>query len=478
MRATRLLAIVLAVAAAALALPACFNPKLEPGFGCGEPDPGPQCPDGFFCDQVTYTCQLDGTEPTPAGVDLGLMLRGPVAARLGDDVVVAGYVVEPPSQVPVFQVRSFDKKGKPVGTATDLTAQFADVDHKSLRAAGSDNAAVIVGRTTGDGTLAIAWVTGAGVVPETTSVVYDAFTVTSSLQLACLAAGYTPDVGFSTIDVKCYNGMPAPSPQRPADHRLGFRSLAAGVGDDNNAVVVVAEVPNQIASSTSDLFAFCPGQPAPPTPFAPNHIPPEDTLAPQVFFSPQDGVAHVAWMTKLGLRTTQLDATDWTNCTVTRPGSLVGTSQVTAFSMVGRGKATGYGQGAGSWTIDLHPNAADPSIANLVTLVDTTFTVDHAIMANPQALTTKDNAPWFFLFAADDSAPSQGYFKYTNLSSMGQDLRYLETLVTSDFAVARRNAGTFFVVYREDQDGTGEDQPLPASLALLDPAGDLEAPSE
>jgi hypothetical protein len=144
---------------------------------------------------------------------------------------------------------------------------------------------------------------------------------------------------------------------------------------------------------------------------------------------------------------------------------------------VGRGRSTGWNDAVGAWSLDLHGSAA-PSIANLVNPQDTPFTVEHPILANPQALTTKDNAPWFFLFAADADTPTRGYFKYTSLMSMGQDVRYFETLVTSDFAVARRNAGTFFVVYRVDEDGGGEDRPLPTSLALLDASGDLEAPSE
>jgi hypothetical protein len=110
--------------------------------------------------------------------------------------------------------------------------------------------------------------------------------------------------------------------------------------------------------------------------------------------------------------------------------------------------------------------------------VDTSFTVDHEITTNPHALSTKDNAVWFFLYAADTATPTQGYLKYTNLNSMGQDVRYLDTLITADFAVARRNAGTFFVVYRVDEDGGGDDRPLPTWLALLDGSGDLEAPSQ
>jgi hypothetical protein len=474
MRAARLLAMLLAVAAL---LPGCFNPKLEPGFECGEDGDQSVCPDGFFCDDVTYTCLRDGTTPTRPAVDLGAMQPGPVAARLGDNVVVAGWVFDPGPGTSVFRVRTFGPTGRPVGQAFD-PSELSDIEPTSLRAAGSDTAAVIAGRINSSRQPVMIWVTSAGAQAEDTGVLYDAFTVMSGQQVACFAGAFTPQSGNSFVDAKCNNGTPGSWMQRPMTTNRGIVSLAAGVADDPSQFVVVAELPGQSGTDPHDLFALCPGQAAPTDPFIlGGYPPPGNDLSPQLFYSPADSLVQVAWKALTGLKTLKLT---WPACA--SPGAAdvkdVGNSSVTDFALVGRGRSTGFGSAPGSWALDLHHAGVDPSIADMISALDVSFSAEHPIVSSPHAAVTKDNAPWFFFFAADSDTPTRGWVKYTSLNSMGQDLRFLQAQITPDFAVARRNAGTFFVVYREDQDGTGAGQPLPTYLALLDSSGDLEAPSE
>jgi hypothetical protein len=453
-------------------LAGCFAPKLEPGFSCGDDPPGPQCPGGFFCDTVTYTCLRNGTSPTPGSVSLGLMQHGLEAARLGDDVVIAGWAFDSDSSATTFQIRTHDKTGQLVAGPFNI-AEFSDVDQASLRSAGSDDAVALVGQKL-TGELQIAWVTASGVSPLTTDAAYEAFAVTGSDQFVCYVGGRTPTAGRSVMDVGCNNGVPTSTFSITAGNRRGFVGLAAGVADDYTKIVVVADVPPQLAAGPHDLFAFCPDQPAPTLPFAQN-LPEGDSLKPRVFYSPLDSLVQVGWKTDSALRTGTLD---WPACTSFGRENMVGASVATAFAMAGRARSTGWTQSAGVWSLDMHGNDSppQPSIANWVTGGGTQFSVGHKLLTNPHALTTKDNELWFFFHAADD-VPSQGYLKYTSLASMGADVRYLETdLVTADYAVARRNAGTFFLVFRVDPSGDGGLRPLDAFLAIFDANGDLVAP--
>ena len=459
--------------ASLLLLAGCFDPKLEPGFECGADPPGPECPDGFYCDYVPYVCQREGVPPTPSGVSLGMMHPGPVAAHLGDDVVVAGWTYDPGTAGTSFQVCKFDRWGTPLIQPRTLD-DFDDVDRASLRAVGSNGAVLIAGRKPG-GRLQLAWVAGVDAGAETTDNVFDAFTLAGSNDLVCWAGARAPATGNSLINMGCNNGTSTGPIEIDAGFRGSIVSLAAGVTDVPSQGVVVAEVTSQVGALENDLFAYCPGHIPPESRFA-FDLPQGDALQPQLFYSPDDSLLQVGWKASGGLRSVALRLSD---CTVSGGGHSVGASVIAGFAMAGRARSSGWTGGAAVWSIGLvAAGGTHVSLGNWIGGSETLLDIGHTRLSSPHALTAQDNQLWFFLHAADE-APSQGYFKYTNLASLEQDPLYLDTAqVTPDFAVARRSGGGFFLVYREDFSGEGADRPLDATLALFDPDGDLEPPPE
>jgi hypothetical protein len=456
---------------AILGLAGCFNPKLEPGFTCGDADPGPECPAGFFCDFMTRTCLRTGTRSTP-GVPLGPALPGLVAARLGDGVAVAGWFVDS-SQTPTFQVLRFTADGSTLWPPSPQPI-FDDVDPGTLKAAGAGDMAVLTGRVPGT-TLTPDHVKSMWVWrTQDTVEAHDegemtAHAVTSSPSRVCFARAYAGTPQARGVDLVCRKGTTDPV-KLASDHDAPkpFIWVTAAISDDASRDMVFVEAPDVIGSK-HEMFGLCAGRAQSPSLGQFDPDPSAASLRPHaVRWS--DDVAYVGWIAAGRLMVSAVTV-DASTCTAGNPYTYP--DPVSRFAVTG-GPGTDGGRGIRGMTLsdDAHaiPAAQDWVAPGLVPTITIVIDPAHTFLDNPHAVTDGKNDFWF-LFFASDSNEQQGWIKSASWNLILEKVVAVPTdgaTFTSDFAAAPRTSGGLFLVTRDNPEGHEVNLPLPAYLSPMD----------
>ncbi|MBI5481393.1 MAG: hypothetical protein HY906_21215 [Deltaproteobacteria bacterium] len=490
-----------AALAGLLLLGGCFNPKLEPGFQCGEADPGPECPKGFFCAR-NYTCQsLDGDGDLPATGDhypLGQGYPGFVAARLGDGVAVAGWVPDALGEQAEFHVWLFDKYGEPLDGESEFTlARFRDVDRASLRAAGSDRVAVIAGhrKDTGDTSphLVYAWLTS-GTPPtvpppdvsEFSGEENQAITVTANEGYACHLRTVAVGAGAvrHTVSSMCHSGTGQPSDTDWNVQIVGMpRALSASISSVPGDLVALVEIKGDVDRGPNRLRTFCldGGQSWEAGLFQPVG----DSLRPHVFADWDHDDVWVTWQDGTGLCGHRVNPATCGVALNTDPTCFLsdGNSTVQDYDLAGRSAANGFtGSEAELWSVESRNttplNQSDLIMREWQAQSARSISVPHDVLTNPRAVTLGDNNLWYFVHASDaddlegwvklyDPRPGASGAPPTEVIAVGAD----DMQVTADYAVAPRQGGGFFLVYRHWTDDRPEsiNHPLDVFLAPIGP---------